>query len=82
MVSDDGNQTVNVTQLMRRVSLALSTGDSTMEATDVYSAQDASASVTSAGLSEVLPSPSVVGPSPIPPEPHAEPVSSLIHGLS
>ena len=82
VVSDNGNQTVNVTQLMRRVSLALSTGDSTMEATDVYSAQDASASVTSAGPSEVLPSPSMVGPSPVPPEPRAEPVSSLIHGLS
>ena len=78
VVSDDGNQTVNVTQLMRRVSLALSTGDSTMEATDVYSAQDASASATSADPSEVLPSapPPVVRPSPVPPEPRAEPVSS------
>ena len=81
VVSDDGNQTVNVTQLMRRVSLALSTGDSTIEATDVCSAQDPSASVTSAGPSEVLPSLPVAGPSLVPPEPCAEPVSSLIHGL-
>ncbi|KAG6332019.1 hypothetical protein ID866_7070, partial [Astraeus odoratus] len=38
--SDEANQTVNVTQLMRRVSLAPSTGDSTMEVTSVYDAEE------------------------------------------
>ncbi|KAI6022339.1 Spc7 kinetochore protein-domain-containing protein [Pisolithus microcarpus] len=36
---DEGNQTVNVTQLIRRISLAPSTGDSTMEVTSVYGEQ-------------------------------------------
>ncbi|KAI6022289.1 Spc7 kinetochore protein-domain-containing protein [Pisolithus microcarpus] len=42
---DEGNQTINVTQLIRRISLAPSTGDSTMEVTSVYGEQgEASAS--------------------------------------
>ncbi|KAI6102374.1 Spc7 kinetochore protein-domain-containing protein [Pisolithus thermaeus] len=36
---DEGNQTINVTQLIRRISLAPSTGDSTMEVTSVYGEQ-------------------------------------------
>ncbi|KAI6029027.1 Spc7 kinetochore protein-domain-containing protein [Pisolithus marmoratus] len=36
---DEGNQTVNVTQLIRRISLAPSTGDSTMDVTSVYGDQ-------------------------------------------
>ncbi|KAI6138630.1 Spc7 kinetochore protein-domain-containing protein, partial [Pisolithus tinctorius] len=36
---DEGNQTVNVTQLIRRISLAPSTGDSTMDVTSVYGEQ-------------------------------------------
>ncbi|KIJ68713.1 hypothetical protein HYDPIDRAFT_24966 [Hydnomerulius pinastri MD-312] len=39
---EDGNQTVNVTQLLRRVSLGPSTGDSTMDNTSVYSSQEQS----------------------------------------
>lgn len=36
---DEGNQTVNVTQLIRRISLVPSTGDSTMDVTSVYGEQ-------------------------------------------
>ncbi|KAH7883876.1 Spc7 kinetochore protein-domain-containing protein [Phlebopus sp. FC_14] len=39
---NEGNQTVNVTQLMRRVSLGASTGDSSMDVTSVYSSQQQS----------------------------------------
>ena len=60
------NQTVDVTQLMGRGSLALSTGDFMVKTTDVYSAQDASVLATSAGPSEMLPPapPPMVRPSP------------------
>ncbi|KAI6095270.1 Spc7 kinetochore protein-domain-containing protein [Pisolithus thermaeus] len=36
---DQGNQTINVTQLIRRINLAPSTADSTMEVTSVYGKQ-------------------------------------------
>ncbi|KAI6022363.1 hypothetical protein BKA83DRAFT_4126066 [Pisolithus microcarpus] len=36
---DEGNQTINVTQLIKQISLALSMGDSTMEVTSVYGEQ-------------------------------------------
>ncbi|KAG1754973.1 uncharacterized protein EDB91DRAFT_1042598, partial [Suillus paluster] len=41
-VENDGNQTINVTQLMRRVSLGTGTGDwnSTMEITSTYDSQE------------------------------------------
>ncbi|KAG2149678.1 Spc7 kinetochore protein-domain-containing protein [Suillus cothurnatus] len=41
-VENDGNQTINVTQLMRRVSLSAGTGDgnSTMEITSTYDSQE------------------------------------------
>ena len=73
-ISDEGNQTVNVTQLMRRVSLATSTHDSTMEVTTLYSAQgyaDASASAVIPADSSEVPQPApptAVRPSPIPPD--------------
>jgi len=81
-ISDEGNQTVNVTQLLRRVSLAPSTNDSTMEVTTLYSAQeyaDAPASaVTLTGPSEVpqLAPPTAVRSSPIPPDSQTNLVSS------
>jgi len=42
VAENDGNQTVNVTQLMRRVSLGAGTGDgnSTMEITSIYDSQE------------------------------------------
>ena len=60
-VENDGNQTVNVTQLMRRVSLGAGTGDvnSTMEITSIYDSQESPREDQPGVASSVLSSPCI-----------------------
>ncbi|KAL4069071.1 Spc7 kinetochore protein-domain-containing protein [Scleroderma citrinum] len=76
VVSDEGNQTINVTQLMRRVSLAPSIDDSTMEVTTVYNAQ-ADSNIAEPSIMPQPVSPTVAKPnSHIPTDTHSDSLPS------